>query len=110
MEDREIKELEGALEQIWEVARKFGLDPFPTRFEIARASVMYEVGSYRSAIQAFPRQARLCGVQKSWTKPDFSHKSFPISSLRSGGASEIGCLRASSGESHQARAVNTRHF
>jgi stage V sporulation protein R len=46
MEDREIKDLERALEQIWEVARKFGLDPFPTRFEIVPASVMYEIGSY----------------------------------------------------------------
>ncbi|HEX8653454.1 MAG TPA: SpoVR family protein [Pyrinomonadaceae bacterium] len=46
MEDREIKDLEKALEQIWDVARKFGLDPFPTRFEIVPASVMYEVGSY----------------------------------------------------------------
>ncbi|HEX8162948.1 MAG TPA: SpoVR family protein [Pyrinomonadaceae bacterium] len=46
MEDREIRELEGALEQIWEVARGFGLDPFPTRFEIVPASVMYEIGSY----------------------------------------------------------------
>jgi stage V sporulation protein R len=46
MEDREIKELEKALEQIWDVARKFGLDPFPTRFEVVPATVMYEVGSY----------------------------------------------------------------
>ncbi len=46
MEDREIGELERALEQIWEVARGFGLDPFPTRFEIVPASVMYEIGSY----------------------------------------------------------------
>ena len=46
MEDREIKELEKALEQIWDVARRFGLDPFPTRFEIVPATVMYEVGSY----------------------------------------------------------------
>ncbi len=46
MEDREIKELEQALEQIWEVARGFGLDPFPTRFEIVPATVMYEIGSY----------------------------------------------------------------
>ena len=46
MHDREIKDLEKALEQIWEVARKFGLDPFPTRFEIVPATVMYEVGSY----------------------------------------------------------------
>src|ERR687890_193618 len=46
MEDREIKGLEQALEQIWEVARRFGLDPFPTRFEIVPATVMYEIGSY----------------------------------------------------------------
>src|ERR687887_1774688 len=46
MEDKEIKELEKAVEQIWDVARKFGLDPFPTRFEIVPATVMYEIGSY----------------------------------------------------------------
>ncbi|HLA09265.1 MAG TPA: SpoVR family protein [Pyrinomonadaceae bacterium] len=46
MEDREIKELEKAVEQIWEIARGFGLDPFPTNFEIVPASVMYEIGSY----------------------------------------------------------------
>jgi stage V sporulation protein R len=46
MHDREIKELEKALEQIWEIALKFGLDPFPTRFEIVPATVMYEIGSY----------------------------------------------------------------
>ena len=46
MEDREIKGLEDFLEQIWDVARKFGLDPYPTRFEIVPATVMYEVGSY----------------------------------------------------------------
>jgi stage V sporulation protein R len=46
MEDSEIRDLERAVEQIWEAARKFGLDPFPTNFEIVPASVMYEVGSY----------------------------------------------------------------
>lgn len=46
MQDREIKDLEKSLEQIWDVAQKFGLDPFPTRFEIVPATVMYEVGSY----------------------------------------------------------------
>jgi stage V sporulation protein R len=47
MVDREVKELEEAIEQIWEIATvKFGLDPFPVRFEIVPASVMYEVGSY----------------------------------------------------------------
>jgi len=47
MIDREVRELEEAIEQIWEIATvKFGLDPFPVRFEIVPASVMYEVGSY----------------------------------------------------------------
>lgn len=46
MEDREIKNLEKSVEQIWDIALRFGLDPFPTNFEIVPASVMYEVGSY----------------------------------------------------------------
>lgn len=47
MVDKEVKELEAAVEQIWEIAtNKFGLDPFPVRFEIVPATVMYEVGSY----------------------------------------------------------------
>src|ERR1700752_1483904 len=46
MEVKEIKELENAVEQIWEVARRFGLDPYPTNFEIVPATVMYKVGSY----------------------------------------------------------------
>ena len=47
MIDKEVKELEAAVDQIWEIATvKFNLDPFPVRFEIVPASVMYEVGSY----------------------------------------------------------------
>lgn len=47
MKDREVQELEKALEEIWEIAtNKLGLDPYPTKFEIVPASVMYEVGSY----------------------------------------------------------------
>jgi stage V sporulation protein R len=47
MIDKEVKELDQAIEQIWDIATgKFGLDPFPVRFEIVPASVMYEVGSY----------------------------------------------------------------
>src|SRR5436853_7004861 len=46
MEDKEIKELETTLEMIWDVAIRNGLDPFPTRFEIVPATVMYEIGSY----------------------------------------------------------------
>lgn len=45
--DREVKELEKALEQIWDIAtNKFGLDPYPVRFEIVPSTVMYEIGSY----------------------------------------------------------------
>jgi stage V sporulation protein R len=45
--DKEVRELEKALEQIWDIAtNKFGLDPFPTRFEVVPSTVMYEVGSY----------------------------------------------------------------
>ncbi|MBC7796868.1 MAG: SpoVR family protein [Pyrinomonadaceae bacterium] len=46
MQDKEVIELEKTLEQIWEIALRFGLDPFPTKFEIVPATVMYEVGSY----------------------------------------------------------------
>ena len=46
MEDDYIKALEDAMAPIWEIAQGFGLDPFPVRFEIVPASVMYEVGSY----------------------------------------------------------------
>jgi stage V sporulation protein R len=47
MIDRELQELEKAVDQIWDIAtKKFGLDPFPVRFEIVPATVMYEVGSY----------------------------------------------------------------
>lgn len=45
--DKEVKALEQAMEQIWDIAtNKFGLDPYPTRFEIVPSSVMYEIGSY----------------------------------------------------------------
>jgi stage V sporulation protein R len=44
--DTYIKELEDAIEPIWEIARGFGLDPFPVHFELVPASIMYEFGSY----------------------------------------------------------------
>src|SRR5712691_5072655 len=46
MVDKEMKELESGLEQIWDIAIRNGLDPFPTRFEVVPATVMYEIGSY----------------------------------------------------------------
>lgn len=32
--------------RMWEIARDFGLDPFPVRFEVVPAAVMYEFGAY----------------------------------------------------------------
>src|SRR5262247_4370502 len=47
MIDKEVQDLNAAVEQIWDIATtRFGLDPFPVRFEIVPSSVMYEVGSY----------------------------------------------------------------
>src|SRR5215831_6699844 len=44
---QDVRELETALEETWDIAMsKFGLDPFPTRFEIVPSTVMYEIGSY----------------------------------------------------------------
>ncbi len=37
--------LEKRLDQIWEIAKEFGLDPFPTNFEIIPPEIMYEIGS-----------------------------------------------------------------
>lgn len=37
--------LEKRLGQIWEIAREFGLDPFPTHFEIIPPEIMYDIGS-----------------------------------------------------------------
>ena len=44
--DKEIVELENAIEEIWEIGKSSGLDPFPTNFEIVPATIMYEIGSY----------------------------------------------------------------
>ncbi len=39
-------ELEEALENIWEIAQEYHLDPFPTKFEVVPAQIMNELGSY----------------------------------------------------------------
>ncbi|HEU5317513.1 MAG TPA: SpoVR family protein [Chloroflexota bacterium] len=39
-------QLEHWIERIWEQARAFGLDPYPTHFEIVPATIMYEFGAY----------------------------------------------------------------
>ena len=44
--DNEVRELEKAIEEIWEIGKAYGLDPFPTNFEIVPSTVMYEIGSY----------------------------------------------------------------
>ena len=46
MNDRDIRELEDSIEQIWEIARGFGLDPYPVHFEVVPAAIMYEFGAY----------------------------------------------------------------
>lgn len=44
--DADLTALEPAIERIWELATEFGLEPFPTHFEVVPASIMYEIGSY----------------------------------------------------------------
>ena len=39
-------ELERWLEIIWNQAREFGLDPYPTHFEVVPQHVIYELGAY----------------------------------------------------------------
>src|SRR5260370_1931858 len=46
MADSEIEQLRDAIDQAWEEARNFGLDPFPTHSELVPASIMYEFASY----------------------------------------------------------------
>jgi stage V sporulation protein R len=45
-ESNDIERLRDAIDIAWEEARKFGLDPFPTHFELVPASIMYEFASY----------------------------------------------------------------
>src|SRR5919108_929441 len=46
LEDRNAAELESAIAEIWAVAQRLGLDPFPTHFELVPAEIMYEFGAY----------------------------------------------------------------
>lgn len=46
IDDGQVQELEQALAEIWEIGRGFGLDPFPTHFEVVPAAIMYEFGAY----------------------------------------------------------------
>ena len=46
MDDPDVTALEAALGEIWTIARRFGLDPYPTHFELVPAAIMYEFGAY----------------------------------------------------------------
>ncbi|HEY8311977.1 MAG TPA: SpoVR family protein, partial [Gemmatimonadaceae bacterium] len=41
-----VHELSVAIERIWDIAIREGLDPFPVHFELVPATIMYEFGSY----------------------------------------------------------------
>lgn len=43
---REMNDLERAIDEIWDIALRLGLDPYPTHFEIVPAAIMYEFGAY----------------------------------------------------------------
>src|SRR5438876_12369246 len=44
--DDDVRQLEEAMDPIWEIAQGFGLDPFPVHFEMVPPAIMYEFGSY----------------------------------------------------------------
>ncbi|RIK39728.1 MAG: stage V sporulation protein R [Chloroflexi bacterium] len=44
--DPDLARLRDSIEQIWEIAQRLGLRPFPTHFELVPAAIMYEFGSY----------------------------------------------------------------
>ena len=46
MADSDIERLRDAIDHAWDEAHKFGLDPFPTHFELVPAAIMYEFASY----------------------------------------------------------------
>jgi len=41
-----VANLSDAIERIWEIARREGLDPYPVHFELVPSTIMYEFGSY----------------------------------------------------------------
>lgn len=44
--EAEDRELEQAIGDIWDIALEFGLDPFPTHFEVVPPKIINELGSY----------------------------------------------------------------
>jgi len=41
-----MRDVEKAMQEIWDTAVGLGLDPFPTHFEVVPANIMYELGAY----------------------------------------------------------------
>jgi stage V sporulation protein R len=46
MTKQEIYELEKSVDQVFQIADRFGLDPFPLHFELVPPGIMYEFGAY----------------------------------------------------------------
>jgi stage V sporulation protein R len=46
MGSQAVRELETAMQRIWDIALRLGLDPYPTHFELVPASIMHEFGAY----------------------------------------------------------------
>jgi stage V sporulation protein R len=46
LKDPDLERLPDSIEEIWNVAQRLGLRPFPTHFEVVPASIMYEFGAY----------------------------------------------------------------
>jgi stage V sporulation protein R len=44
--DPQVAQLSEDIEQMWAMAKEFGLDPYPIHFEMVPASIMYEFGAY----------------------------------------------------------------
>jgi len=45
-EDQYVAKLERAIEEIWGIAQRFGIDPYPVNFELVPSTIMYEFGAY----------------------------------------------------------------
>jgi stage V sporulation protein R len=46
LRDPDLERLSDSIEEIWDIAQRLGLRPFPTHFEVVPASIMYEFGAY----------------------------------------------------------------
>jgi stage V sporulation protein R len=46
VDPRDVADLESGLQEIWDAALQFGLDPYPVHFEVVPAPIMHEFGAY----------------------------------------------------------------